>query len=252
MRRPGTTNTSDEAPRKLDPLLRFEQALTKFRSLEDTTQERTAFNGDVPSKARPVGQRILPRTLDVRENASPSSPSGPRRLINHDPAATADDIWTSNSVRSTSPQQEISQVDFGSESALSKCQSVGDVFIDLTRVARSQPIEGTGGRLHGRLSRYASVPSSALRRACSVADVATTVVNHQHAADHEDLRLPAATLPPQTAATSTSLLSKSAFSESAEPQTMKSFLNVRLQINGRMTSRGGDSQRSIHILLTNN
>jgi len=246
----GTTKTWDEGPpRRPDPLVRFEQAMTMFRSMADASRRSAAaVDGGASSTRRPTGRLRPPPPVVGRNAAASSSASSPRRELFDDEPATAtavddDDICGRNAVRS------VSRVDLGGgESAPANCRSPRDVFFDPpAEVATLQPFERTG-----RPSDL-TVPRSAVRRTCSVVDVAIEDDRPSTDSRHDGLRTVAATTPP--ANTATALPSKIAVGESTaeEPRrTMKSSLRVRLmQVDGRATSAAGVGQRSVRVLTNN-
>ena len=245
-------DTTEDWTPQLDPLPHFEQALTKFRSMEDVAQTAKERQGGVLLKPGVAG-RLLPRTLVVnrrpsaRENWAASLLSSSSQQINHQPSANSNDVQRTTppnrTSSSTSPELEVSRL-----SALPEYQSLCNISTDppLPSIVRLPPSSvPTRRRLPRWPPRNVSVSPSASRRAFSVSNDVAAAVND----DEVDLH-PRTTMPPSRARTVASPSSQSPVTEvevatvEDVPETMKSSLYVQLKTTRRVTS----SQCRIRVL----
>ena len=219
----------DDGFRKLNTHPRFEEALMKFRSMED--EIGTCCSGSKSSIPHNITGNDKPLTTVVRRNAAPSSPSSLCQQISpHEPSAIYD-------IRPATPSNTVHSVPdvvtrlYPEELAPSRSfQSVGSVAFQLREPSSH------------RRAQNVSVPPSASRRTQSNSDVGTVTDDDKDSLDVcENLGQTSAsntstltTFPPQTNQTAT---------VRDLPKTMKSFAYVRLET----TSADGVSPRCIQV-----
>jgi len=218
----------DDGFRKLNTHPRFEEALMKFRSMEDEIE--TCGSGRKSSIPHTITGNVMPLTPVVRRNAAPS-PSSLCQQIYHKPSATDDNIppaTISNTVHSMPDvvTRLCPELALPSRSY----QSVGSVAFQLREPSSH------------RRAQNLSVPPSASRRTQSNSDVGTVTDDDKDSLDVcENLG--------QTSASNTSTLTtfQPQTNQTATvrdlPKTMKSFAYVRLVT----TSADGVSPRCIRV-----